>query len=369
MADQQLTVDNLDDYFKTTPIGSVSRAIGNNLYGINHMQIPGMVPSNKDTYGLTFFVRPQLNLQADNLRNVRKMYPLLTEDVNSIQRLVRMTLDPRLMVGYSFKGKSKEIKMPALKCPVVDPMQAFIPFLTNNLNTISGWPDITAPTYTSEAGLVKEMHSMYDGVIEINETLDLDCNFRNSRGDPIVFAIATWMLYGSCVATGLMSPYLDFISENEIDYNTAIYRLVLDQNRDEVTKIARTGPGEPVSIGMGSFFDFNNEKPYNDQNKDITIRFKVDGITYNDDILVYEFNQTVCIFNPSMRDDRRGSDMFKLTKNIKGMFNNRGYPRINPSTYELEWWVFKDHFQARTTEFLESNLTDLEKQDLANTKG
>lgn len=363
-----LTVDNLDDYFKTTPIGSVSRAIGNNLYGINHMQIPGMVPSNKDTYGLTFFMRPQLNLQADNLRNVRKMYPLLTEDVQSIPRLVRMTLDPRLAVGYSVKGKEGYTKIPPLKCPVVDPMQCFIPILSNNLNTISGWPDITGPTYTSDAGLVKEMHSMFDGSCEINETVDLDCNFRNTRGDPIVFMIATWILYGCKVTTGLMSPYLDFISENEIDYNTCIYRLVLDQNRNEVTKIARSGPGIPVSIAMGSFFDFNNEKPYNDQNKDITIRFKVDGVTYNDDILVYEFNASVCIFNPSMKDDRRANDMFKLTKNIKGMFNNRGYPRINPNTYELEWWVFKEHFQDRTTEFLESNLTNLEKQDLDNTE-
>ena len=65
---------SLDDYFQSTPIGSVDKAIGNNLFGINHRQIPGLVPSNKDIYGFTFFTRPQLNLQTDNIRNERRFY-------------------------------------------------------------------------------------------------------------------------------------------------------------------------------------------------------------------------------------------------------------------------------------------------------
>ena len=86
----------LDDYFQSTPVGSVDRAIGNNLYGINHRQVAGMVPINKDLYGLTFFVRPQLNLHSNNVRNLRLLYPLLNKNTNSIQRFTRCTLDPRL---------------------------------------------------------------------------------------------------------------------------------------------------------------------------------------------------------------------------------------------------------------------------------
>ena len=60
---------SLDDLFSTMPLGSVERAEVNNLYGINHRQINAALPMNKDVQGLTFFVRPQLNLLQDNIRN------------------------------------------------------------------------------------------------------------------------------------------------------------------------------------------------------------------------------------------------------------------------------------------------------------
>ena len=62
---------SLDDLYTSLNIGSIERASANNLYGINHRLIPGVVPSNKDRYGLTFFVRPQLNMSQDNIRNIR----------------------------------------------------------------------------------------------------------------------------------------------------------------------------------------------------------------------------------------------------------------------------------------------------------
>ena len=83
------------------------------------------------------------------------------------------------------------------------------------------------------------------------------------------------------------------------------------------------------------------------QNKDITVRFQCHGFETLDDILVYEFNAATQIFNPSMRDDRRDYDMHKLTKLELPFFNNRGYPRINTNTYELEWWVPIDLFNDR----------------------
>jgi hypothetical protein len=67
----------IDDFFRTTPVGSIDRAIGNNLYGINHRQVNAILPSNKDMYGMTFFVRPQLNLTTENVANMRNLYSLL----------------------------------------------------------------------------------------------------------------------------------------------------------------------------------------------------------------------------------------------------------------------------------------------------
>jgi hypothetical protein len=367
MANSSIVPHTLDDYFQSTPIGSVDKAIINNIYGVNHRQIPGMVATNKDLYGLTFFVRPQLNLQADNIRNLRQFMPLLTETANSIQRFVRTSLDPRLVAGYTAYGRGggdvanglttvQNNSVRGISCPVMDNQQAFFPVLSNNLVSISGWPDITLQSFTSTGGLYNESYSQVDSVVRNYESFDIDATFKNTRGDPILYLFYIWLYYSSNVFEGRLMPYLDFVTENEIDYMTRIYRLVLDPQRDVVRKIAATGVSYPVSIPLGSFFDYTTEKPYNDQNKDITIRFKCLGAEYLDDILIQEFNETVAIFNPSMSDRNRNRDMVKVDKVLLSYFNNRGYARIDPSTNKLEWWVSKQYFQNRTGGFFNTGL-------------
>jgi hypothetical protein len=355
MADQgPINIGSIDDVFSATPLGSIDRAIGNNLFGFNHRQVPGTVPSNRDQYGLTFFVRPQLNMQADNLRALRIMYPLLTSNPTSLQQFVKTTLDPRLMVGYQFGRRAT----PEIKCPMVDPLNAFIPVLTNNLKSMSGWPDIVVPTFSSKAGLYNEAYSMVDGVTRNFEEFDIDATFRNTRGDPIIYMMSIWTHYMAAVHEGRMVPYLDMISENEIDYNTRIYRLVLDQNRNIVTKIAACGVGYPISVPTGSFFDFNEDRPFNDQNKDISVRFKCLGVDYFDDILISEFNQTVAIFNSGMADANRNGEMVQVSRRLLPYFNNRGYPRINPYDHALEWYVSQALLDSRTAALLNANLLD-----------
>lgn len=345
--------EDVDAYFASMPIGSIDKSIGNNIYGINHRQTGGAIPSNQDQYGLTFFTRPQLNLQPDNIRNQRIFYPLLNSRPDSMQRAIRCLLDPRLMYGYSMaKGRT----MAPISCPVVDNELAFFPAMTNNLERLSGWPDIVAPTFSSEADLLEGVQTYVDGPTIYNGSFDLDCSFRNTKGDIILYGTYIWMRYMSAVFTRQALPYLDMIVEREIDYNTRIYRLVLDKQKNRVTKIAATNASYPVSSPMGSFFDFDRSKPFNDQNKEITIRFKCDGVTYMDDILIHEFNAAVCIFKPAMRDGTRETSMAKLSKAAAIRNNWRGYPRIDPNTYELEWWIGGATAYAERGNFLESSI-------------
>lgn len=341
----------LDDFFQTTAIGSVEKAIGNNLYGFNHRQIRTSVPINKDTYGLTFFTRPQLNMQGDNIRNIRRFYPLLTTNPVTIHRYVRCMLDPRLAADN-------------ITCPLVDNQQAFITILSNNLTNISGWPDMVVPTFTTKEGLYKEAYSQVDGIVENYSAYNINATFRNTRGDPIVYLFYIWAFYQSLVFQGLIVPYPDYIIQNRLDYNTRIYRLILDVNKRYVTKIAACGVAFPISDPIGQFFDYSDEKPYNDQSRDITIQFQCLGAQYFDDILVKEFNQTVQIFNPEMRDEFRDGTLVKLSPNLIGYFNNRGYPRINPDDYELEWWVPYEFFVARTQGLFDSNMTQLDRLEV-----
>jgi len=341
--------DNSVENIQGGSIGAIQTAIGNNIYGINHRQVPSAVPMNKDNYGLTFFVRPQLNMQAANLRNLRLFTPLLSTDRTSFPRITRCLLDPRMMYGYPIQTSDPDEpeRYEQLDCPFVDNSQAFIPILTNHLKSISGWPDVSVTPLTSKEGAYKEAHSMVDDITVNYTAYDMEATFRNSKGDPIMSLFHAWVHYQSAVFEGTLLPYPDMIVENEIDYCTRIYRIILDPTKRFVQKIGATGASFPTSLPIGGYFDYSSEKPYNDANSDITIRFRCMGAMYQDDILIKEFNATVGIFNPSMTEKSIERDMVAIEPMYLNVFNNRGYPRIEPDTYELNWYVSKVEFSKK----------------------
>lgn len=365
MADETDVINSdysLDDYFQASNVGSVQRAIGNNLYGINILQVPGAVPSAKIQQGYTFFTRPQLNFQTDNLRNDRKFYRLLTENSASLSRAIRCLLDPRLIAGYKFGGTH----IPPISCPIMDNQLAFIPWLTNNIINISGWPDVAVPTQSSTPGLTNEVQTIVDGLTDNREQFDITATFRNTRGSPILAMMFYWERYASLAFKGDVVPYLDYIVNNRLDYNTRIYRLVMDQNKRFVEHIMATGAAFPISNATGTLGDFNVETVYSDQANELPIIFRANGFEFMDDILALEFNNTVAMFNPSMKDGKRASSLVKINADLKNLFNYRSYPYINTDTAELEWWVPKSIYENRSTTFLENNIGDLEAQDAEN---
>lgn len=343
-----VTSKSVDELFSGMPTGSIERAILNNLTGINHLQTPNALPNNKDMSGYTFFTRPQLNMQKGNIRNVRQLASLLSSNKTSIQQYIRNCLDPRLALGVNYRSGN----IPADPCPVIDNMNAFIVPMTNNLISISGWPSISAPTRTSEPGLYNETQTIYDGRVINDESYTLTANFRNTRGDVILYLLYTWVLYGSMVFEGKLVPYLDFITENEIDYNTRIYRIVTDYTKRRVSKVFCCNAAIPKGVPIGDAADVPGDRPYSDANQTLSIQFACDGFRAFDPLVAKDFNDAVCIFNPSMYDDNRASYMELIPPRLAKIFNFCAYPRINLYTAEFEWWAFKDVYKARTDRFL-----------------
>lgn len=382
--DDELNLElSIDQLTENMPIGSISRAISNNLYGIDIRQTNPYIPRSRDHYGFTFFVRPQLNLSRLNISNYRNFYSLLTDNPISYQRYTRLMLDPRL----AYQDEE-------LKSPLVDDLNPFIPILTNNIISVSGWPDLVVPTYTSESGNYNQEHSFVDGVVNHYEAFDLDITFKNIKGNPLLYFFYIWIKYESLVFEGVLTPYIDFIAENEIDYNTRIYRLVLDEQKRYVRYIACTGASYPISVPTGSLFDYDNSKPLNTSNSEINIRFRNIGFVAFDDIIKLWFNKTLGIFNPSFRELVRfdlestesnpnvtRNDPFKVyytpdsqyvkipysfamqaTDNIiNNLFYNvshRAYPYINLYTNELEFWVLAERFNKSAKDLFEQEIRD-----------
>lgn len=326
---------SLEKLFSSMPTGSLDRAMLNNLRGINHRGTPGRLPTNKRMPGLTFFVRPQLNMQKDNIRNVRQLSALLSDDPLSMQTYVRCMLDPRLMTGLSYKSGT----IPPIRCPLVDNQCAFIPVFTNNMTTISGWPSISVPTFVSTPGLYNESYMQADGKVRSCENFDISVNFRNVRGDPIVFILYVLALYMSEVFEGRLVPYPDMIVNNRIDYNTRIYRMTMDHKRQRILEMTATSASQISSVPVGDIFDVQADKTYTEANHEVTATFKSVGVDYFDPIIVREFNQTVEIFNPDMEEGNRQSRMMKLPPRIIAEANYRGYPYIDVETMNLDWYV------------------------------
>ena len=307
--------------------GTFESALTASFYGINHRgggYNPVMVNNNQ--YGMVFFTRPRMNLSYDNVIFDRTFTPMLSKQAASVARAVRAILDP---VGGHHNYPS----------PLVDPKCAFINILGNNCQQVSGWPDPVVDSYISKPGLYQESFGFVDGFAKIFREYQLSISLKNAFKTPLSYLINTWSQYEAFVHEGSMDPYLDALLENEIDYNTRIYSLTLDVGRQFVESITACGAAYPTTNNRGALADFNVAKPITDAVDDIQVTFQCFGAIYDDPILFYEFNQTVVLFNSDMSDAKRPSAMTKLSLGEKTLFNYTGYPRINPDTSELEWWV------------------------------
>lgn len=191
---------------------------------------------------------------------------------------------------------------------------------------------------------------MIDGIAKIYNKFSLSANFRNMIGDPISYLFYVWTQYATLVHEGVLDPRPESIVENEIDYNTRIYRLVLDPTRRYVQKLAACGAAFPLAISIGASFNYNEDKAFNSDNDQISVEFQALGAIYMDPILVQEFNDTVVMFNQNMKDSTRASTYIKLKAEERPLFNYIGYPRIDPVTMELEWWVTKQDYKIIMTD-------------------
>jgi len=328
----------LDDMFThSSPMGSLESSLQTMLYGIDHRQVGLPVPQNKEGYGLVFFTRPQLNLTKENCRADRRFIPLLTTESVSMQRAIRSYLDPRLHYED-------------ITCPLVDPYNPFIPLLGNTVTSLTGWLSLNVESYTSKPDAYKGSFSFIDSTTDFNAPYTLSANFRNIIGDPITSLFMYWVLYATNVFEGSMLPYADYLM-NRIDYNTRIWVVVMDWTLRYVQKIGCTGAAYPTGIDLARAYDYTREqnKPFNDHNKEVAIQFQCNGARYNDPYLVHAFNQTSEIFNPDMWVENRSKSMQKIPYAALKHFNGQGYPRINPITSEMEWYVPKARYKSVMT--------------------
>lgn len=314
---------------------ALSNAATANWYGLNPFGNDVPVPYNNNSTGLIFFTRPCLNLTTENILSVREFNRMLNPDANTIARGVRAYLDPL--------GSNPVTNRNAYHSPLVDPYNAFISILTNNCMNFSGFPDIAVEFFDSTPGRYKEQFGFVDGLYKYYGVWDGSATFRNTVGDPLTYMFYVWTQYAARVHEGSIDPYPSMLINNEIDSNTRIYRLELDQTRQYVTGIAASGASTPASNPIGNNYNYTaaTEKPYNQETDTISINFHSYGAEYLDPITIREFNVVVTIFNNAMQPKVRDQHMVRLNIQEQRLFRHQCYPFINESTSELMWFTWK----------------------------
>lgn len=346
---------SLDALLRSAGVGSVDRSVTVSLRGLRTTSKRVVTHGSKDNHGYVFVTRPQLNLSTPNILGNRGFYPLLNTDPYSVSAWIRSVLDPRwglvgdaVTSGATGTGKLdfdpyynsvtgvKNGYVTNAKSLVADPRSAFINVISNNIVTLTGFPDIQMPTFTSQEGRVGQVWQQIDGHHNLNQPVELSFTIRDMTSSPIFHLLRVLSLYPGATYQGIMSPYADFISEDTIDYNVRVFRILLASDNRRVSSIASTYPGFVQGVTAGPRYDYDLQKPYEDT-MDTNYRMTFPGVEYEDPALVDDFNGLVMDANPNMRKDK--ASMTKLSVNQYGDFTYEAlYPFINYQTLEFEWW-------------------------------
>ena len=358
--------EKVNAIMRVNGMGGLSDSLTSLLAGIDHTGMGGLASPNRDDKGLVFFTKPKLNLSYDNVQGIRSLTALRDAHGQSMPAAIVAMLDPDGAKGTitAIDTESKPGEATAVRrgnTSIVDPQGAFIDLLGNACLSLSGFPDYTIDLYTSQAGNGNETFTHVDSFPKDYGNYSLTANFQNVEGDPVGLLANVWLEYAARVSEGSMLPYPDMIIENEIDYQTRIYRLILDPSRTIVQRICAANVCIPTASPTGAAFNYDKTAERSGELNQVSIPFSCTGFEFNDPILIEEFNRTVQYFNPSMMDDesapgvpiyiKQGADGIdrkpvvarkgaytKIPQSMKQFCNGRGYPRIS-SEYELEWWL------------------------------
>jgi len=340
----------LDLISRSSGMGGLSTSYADLLGGFDHRGMGSAVPIHTEGNGLVFFTRPNLCLSYDNLAQDRMLTPLLTDNVYTYQRAIRTMLDP---VGSGLGLPSGTLGR-NITTPLFNEKQAFMPLLTNTILSLNGWPDISLDTFTSPEGRLREVWSLGDGTSKNYQAVQLNATFRNIGGDPITLLFALWATYIDHVHQDVMSPYLENIMENRIDYGSRIFRFTMDPSRTRIQKYASCMGAYPIGVPIGAAMNFTHETPFSHENQqEVAIGFQGHGAEYMDPLILQEFNELVVKFNPMMDDDVRAVGYTKVSYQYLKHFNKSkdAFPWVNMETSELEWYVESSTYQSLVNDY------------------
>lgn len=315
--------------------GTIESSLADSLRGINTRNVGGITPMSQDVQGYTFFTTPMCNLSAGNVVDRRRLQYLSNPDPRSMACAIKTML--------THHGTNLRFDNSTVKSEIVDPEYPFMGVMSNTLKDLTGFPDFVHTFNTTEEGMAKEVFGFVDSRSSFYEEYTLNASFHRIDGDPVGSTISALWEYAGHVAYGTMVAWPNMRANRWLDYAFRIYRVVLDENKEYVTRLACTGYSVIEASPEGAMFNHTSEEVQSADNAELSIPIKCYGVYYNDPQIINSFNATVSYACPSMKDNRRATDMVLLNREETVTMSNYAFPYItHPNGRErskLQWWA------------------------------
>ncbi len=345
----------------TVGLGIAAQRMTNPLMGFNHMMANNPIPVNREYGGLTFFTRPDFNLDYNNIANSRRFSNMAMQPRSSLDYSLLAALDPDFELGFSDSPRDKygrrlsRLGTPFMPDVPFDNLQAFIPLLSTQLVSLSGMPDEAVDNWMSDEGIKREQWGMVDSTHEINNQYTLSTSLTNPYGNAIMRLATIWIEYMSGVKEGRFMPKIRNSIQRRIDYQSRIYGMRYDP-LGNITRFWTACVAWPMNNNAGQMASVDNSKPQMNDDTNISLQWQCIGARYDDPLYMDMFNATVSYFNPDMaptsdairtgRFEPQGLDMMQqVPPQMLPLFNYYGYPHIDPIRRKLTWWVYNVDFQ------------------------
>ena len=307
------------DYDQFFELASSSAGLGSSTGQISQFMSnfdrfrSGWMSTPKNLTGYTFITRPTLCLLSHNLQRDARFAILNTVEHRSPMYGIRCWLDPRY-ARYHFHHSSN--------CPFVDPWNPFFVPLMNGLRSISGFPQLSIKTETTQEGYFGESQT-YAGVFNewFGET-QMSLTFRDIELSPIFNIFLFWILTMAHLYRGKFVAYVEDIDDRIMPYTVSIYRFVMDPTNTYITHSARAVGCFPAPGGLptDALFNIDDNQMFVNNINSFSISFAANGIVIEDPRTFMYFNKLV--------DDFTGGVDFNKPMEPTLLNNYTGIPYI-----------------------------------------
>lgn len=301
----------------------------------------GLVQTNSENVGLTFFTKPRLNMTTQSVRQHRILAMLDTLDPMSWMFSIRCNLDT--VLSRSTIGKN-----PAALSPFFNDESPFNVPLSNTLMGISGYPDFNVEYETTESGYFSEDMTTVRGSDWGRRTYNLTCTFKDIQGGYIMNYFYYWLIAMTLQMEGTIVAYPDDREANRLNYTCSIYRFTLDPSLSTIVHWSKATGCFPTNVPMGELYNFGPGDTHVHGATQFSIPFVCNNISYMDPIHLSHFNTLVRRYAGENVEKTRVKVPISASNNFKGV----PYVDLTTGNNELK-------FLARADELVDTNTTSI----------